>query len=188
MSAPVMNPLDPASPISRWGFGRCLAVALGVWTFLFLVLVVPFALLHDWKVASLPVVEGTLSQHRVVEVKRHKPRPTELWVMANLEFDRPSDHGTVPCKLDDVSIGPAANPQSFATRIELAVRTDSCHGYAMLPRDGTAIVREWVMVFLLVCVSIFIGIGIHSLARRNPRPSAVRRAPADAIRRSGPRP
>ncbi len=188
MSAPARNPPDPASPISRWGFGRCLAVALGVWTFLFLMFVLPFALLHDWKVGSLPVVEGTLSQHRVVEVKRHKPPPTELWVTANLEFDRPGDHGMVHCKLDDVSIGPAANPQSFATRIELAVRTDSCHGYSMLPRDGTAIVREWVMVFLLVCVAIVIGVGVHFLAWRNPRPPAARRAPADAIRRSGPRP
>ena len=91
MSAPATNPPDPASSISQWGFGRWLAVALGVWTFLFLALVVPFALLHAWKVGSLPVVEGTLSQHRVVEVKRHKPPRTELWVRAILEFDRPSD-------------------------------------------------------------------------------------------------
>jgi hypothetical protein len=157
-------------------------VALGVWTFLFLAFVVPFAVLHAWKVSTLPVVEGTFSHHRIVEVKRHKPPRTELRVRATLEFDRPSDRGTVRCKLDDVSTGPAEKQQSFATRAELAVRTDSCHGYSVLPRDGPAIFREWVFVFLTVCVAIFIFIGVQFLSARYPQASGARNAPSPPFR------
>src|SRR5262245_26964928 len=136
-----------------WGFRFWFKLALGIWALLFFVLIVPFAQLHKWKVGTLPVAEGTLSNHRLFEVERRKPRRIEQYVKVTLEFDRPGGNGQVPgqvhCKHDNVTIGPAGRAESFVTRVELAVRTDSCHGYFFLPLDVPSL-GEWVWLFLFV--------------------------------------
>src|SRR5262245_40954291 len=112
-----------------WGFGFWLKLALGIWALVFVAIIAPFAVVHHWKVGTLPVVEGALSNHHIVEAKRRKTQGVIRIVHATLEFERPSDSGPVRCKLDNVAIGDAWKPESFAMRVDLAVRTDSCHGY-----------------------------------------------------------
>src|SRR6201999_1614860 len=102
-----------------WGLRSRLKVALAAWALLFFLGVLPVAMLHNWKVGTLPVVEATLSNHHVVEIKRKST--VDLLVRATVEFESAVGH----CRHDKVGIGPP-NAESFATKVQLAVRTDSC--------------------------------------------------------------
>ncbi len=175
MSSPASDPAATAAPSppapSRWSYWFWLKIALAVWALVFVVLVVPFTLLNAWKVAALPVVEGMLSDHRVVEVKQRKSHIPETWVKATLEFDRPTVSGLVHCKHEDVTIGPAAKPESFVKRAELAVRRDSCHGYTFLPLHVPSWV-EWTGIFLAVGLYLFLLTGVLLFALRYQKPAA----------------
>lgn len=173
MSSSSLDSAPVESPARRWGFSFWLKTALVVWALVFAVLVVPFTLLNAWKVGALPVVEGTLSDHRVVEVKQRRSHIPELWVKATLQFDRPTANGLVPCRHEDVTIGSAAKPESFATRAELAVRRDSCHGYTFLPVHVPSLM-EWTGIFLAVGMYLFVLTGILFLALRYQRPAGAR--------------
>jgi hypothetical protein len=126
-----------------WGLGLRLKIALGIWAALFVAFVIPLAILNDWKVGSLPVVEGSLSNHHVVVEKTS--RRTFTFVKATLEFDGPHGH----CKHNEVVIGNPHRPESFAAKVQVAVRRDSCYGYYLLPHDSPSML-EWIVVFVLV--------------------------------------
>lgn len=136
-----------------WGFGSWFKLVFGIWTAVFLFVIIPLTMLYSWKVGTLPVAEGVLSNHHIVKEKR-KQAYDEV-VKATLEFERPSAKGPVQCKHDEVRIGFAVKPESYVRRVEVAVRTDSCHGYFLLPLN-TPSVPEWVLVFLMVGGSLFI--------------------------------
>jgi hypothetical protein len=126
-----------------WGLRIQLKIALGIWALVFLLIIAPVAFLHHWKVGTLPVVDGRLSNHRVVEMRVH--RSTDVYVTATLEFDGPLGH----CKHDDVRIGSPYRGETFFRRVEVAVRTDSCHGYFLLPLNSPGF-SEWIVVFLFI--------------------------------------
>lgn len=163
MSSPAFSPATANPPAPRWGFWFWLKIVLGGWALVFVIVVVPLTLLNAWKVGRLPVVEGTLSNQRIVEVENRKARMAELWVSATLEFDRPGESGIVHCRHDNVTIGPAGKPESFATRAELAVRGDSCHGYSFLPVHVPSWM-EWTLIFLAVGIYLIFLTGILFLA------------------------
>jgi hypothetical protein len=77
---------------------------------------IPISILYHWKIGTLSVVEGTLSNHHVVETKINKQ--TVPWVKATLEFDGPVGH----CKYDEVQIGSLRKPESFAAKVQVAAR------------------------------------------------------------------
>jgi hypothetical protein len=126
-----------------WGLGLQLKIALGIWAAFFCLGVIPVAILNDWKVGTLPVVEGTLSNHHVVETKFK--RQTILSVKATLEFDGPLGY----CKHNEVATGTPNKPESFAAKVQVAVRKDSCHGYYLLPHQSPSAL-EWLFVFLFI--------------------------------------
>jgi hypothetical protein len=140
-----------------WGLGFQLKVALAVWALLFFAGVLPVAMLHNWKVGTLPVVEGTLSNHHVVDVKRR--HTVDQLVRATLEFDGPVGH----CRHDEVAIGP--NEESFATKVELAVRPDSCHGYFFLPPKAPGLIG-WLGFFVLFGLYIAFILSFAHFAER----------------------
>jgi hypothetical protein len=179
MSSSTLHPAPAQTPSRQWGFSFWLKIALAVWALVFVILVVPFTLLNAWKVGALPAVEGTLSSHRIVEVKQRKSHLPERWVKATLEFDRPTESGLVHCKHEDVTIGPAGKPESFATRAQLAVRRDSCHGYTFLPLHVPSL-GEWTGIFLAVGIYLFVLTGILFLALRYQKPAGARRGVADS--------
>jgi hypothetical protein len=126
-----------------WGVRTYQKIALGIWALVFFVFIAPFAIIHNWKVGTLPVVEGTLSNHQVVEMRVHKT--TDVYVKATLEFDGPIGH----CKHDNVRVGSPYRGESFAANVQVAVRTDSCHGYFFLPLTSPGFFA-WFGVFLFV--------------------------------------
>src|ERR1044072_7028371 len=66
-----------------WSLRSRLKVALAAWALLFFLGVLPVAMLHNWKVGTMPVVEATLSNHHVIEVKRKNS--ADLLVRATVE-------------------------------------------------------------------------------------------------------
>jgi hypothetical protein len=141
-----------------WGLRSRLKVALGAWALLFFLGVLPVAMLHNWKVGTLPVVEGTLSNHHVVDMKRKKT-PDQL-VRATLEFEGPVGH----CRHNEVGIGPP-NAESLATKVQLAVRPDSCGGYFFLPPKAPGLLG-WLGLFVLIALLLmFVVSFIHFVVR-----------------------
>lgn len=175
MSSTAFGPAATNPPAPRWGFWFWLKIVLGGWVLAFVIVVVPLTLLNSWKVSRLPVVEGTLSNQRIVEVENRKARMAELWVKATLQFDRPSESGIVHCRHDDVTIGPAGKPESFVTRAQLAVRRDSCHDYSFLPVHVPSWM-EWAGIFLAVGIYLIFLTGILYFALRYQKPGAARSA------------
>jgi len=74
-------------------------------------------------------------------------RSTDVYVIATLEFDAPLGY----CKHDDVRIGSPYKGESLSRNVSVAVRTDSCHGYFLLPLSS-ANLFEWIFLFLLVAL------------------------------------
>jgi hypothetical protein len=145
-----------------WGLRSQLKVALGIWALVFFVGVIPIAILHNWKVGTLPIVQGTLSNHHVVEVKLK--RQTVTSVKARLEFDGPVGH----CKHDEVQIGSPSEPESFAAEVQVAVRKDSCHGYSLLPLKTPGAI-EWLFVFVFMGFIVVFIISFMHLSLRYQR-------------------
>jgi hypothetical protein len=157
-----------------WGLGTQLKVALGVWALVFFVGVIPISILYNWRIGTLPVVEGALSNHHVDETKINKQ--TVPWVKATLEFDGPVGH----CKHHEVRIGSPSRPESFAAKVQVAVRKDSCYGYSLLPLN-TPSASEWVFAFLFVVSILVFTISFMNLIFWLQRAGAK-------VRRSGPSP
>lgn len=146
-----------------WGVRYWLKVTLGIWTLVFVIGVVPIAMLHNWKLGTLTVVEGRLSGHHVVKIQRKSG--VELAVRATLEFDGPLGQ----CRHDEVGIGPY-KPESFATNVQLAVRTDSCGGYFFLPSRAPSVLG-WVAVYLSFSIFLIFFVWLmHSVAARQSPP------------------
>jgi hypothetical protein len=145
-------------------------VALAVWALLFFLGVLPVAMLHNWKVGTLPVVEATLSNHHVVEIKRKNS--IDLLVRATVEFEGAVGH----CRHDEVGIGPP-NAKSFATKVQLAVRTDSCGGYFFLPPKAPGVLG-WLGIFVLIALLLmFIVSFIHFVVRYQDAQQARQSSP-----------
>jgi hypothetical protein len=159
----------------KWGYWRWASLGIAGWAFLLFAIFIPLTSLYAWKVSRMPVAEGTLSQHRVVEIERSKPRRFEKWVHAALDFDRPGENGTVHCRHEDFTVGPQSQARSFATRVTLAVRTDSCHGYSVLPLENPPRWNQAALAFLFGCVIVLVFTAIVFFADRFPqRPRKMR--------------
>ena len=151
-----------------WGLGSRLKVALAVWALVFFAFVLPVAMLHNWKVATLPVVEATLSNHHVVKIKRKSSY--DLLVRATVEFDGAVGH----CRHEEVGIGPP-NAESFATKVQLAVRTDSCNGYFFLPPRAPGLLG-WLGVFLYLALLLTVFVSVVHLADKYWKPRQAQQA------------
>jgi hypothetical protein len=167
------------STIHKRGYWHWAGVGIAGWTFVLFVLFLPLTALYAWKVDRMPKADGTLSQHRVVEIERTRPRRFEKWVHAALDFDRPGENGPVHCRHDDVTIGPQSLARSFDTTRRLAVRTDSCHGYSFLPLENPPPFGQTVLAFLFGCVIVLAFTAILFFTDRFPGGS-----PAMAARRA----
>jgi hypothetical protein len=94
-----------------------------------LILLSPLALLRHRAISERPIVTASASDQHVVPPKKGEP-----YVVATLEFDRPSKDGQlVHCKIADQFVGKPYDPKAFDTQIHLAVRTDSCYDAVRMP-------------------------------------------------------
>jgi len=163
------HPRDISQDVSQdvsWGVRTHQKIALGIWALVFFVFITPFAIIHNWKVGTLPVVEGRLSNHQVVEMRVNKT--TDLYVKATLEFDGPIGH----CKHDNVRVGKPYRGEPFAAHVQVAARTDSCHGYFFLPLTTLGLFG-WIGLFLIVG---FVLVGLATLFYYTDRTQKVARA------------
>jgi hypothetical protein len=86
---------------------------------------VAIALVRQWEIGRRPVVTASASGQHVI-VSKGKGAP--VFVVATVEFDRPSKDGlSVHCKIDDQQVGKPSDTKAFDVSIRLAVRTDSCY-------------------------------------------------------------
>jgi hypothetical protein len=96
-----------------------------------LVLLSPLAFLRQREISKRPIVTATASgQHTIVSKGKGAP----VFVVATVEFDRPSKDGlSVHCKIDDQQVGKPSDRGAFDDRIHLAVRTDTCFDAVRVP-------------------------------------------------------
>jgi hypothetical protein len=118
-------------------------IVLAVWLAIFFFGVLPYAGIRALKIECRPHVVGFFSNYRVVSGTKGA-----RYVLATLDFDRPSPRGVVHCKFDPYRLGTVNTDASKLSSAQFAVRTDSCAEAIQLPPGTPQDLSGWLMLLL----------------------------------------
>ena len=114
-------------------------MTLAAWLVIFFLGVLPYAGIRTLDVENRPHVVGSFSNYRVVSGTKGA-----RYVLATLDFDRPSPNGVVHCKIDSYQLGLANTEASKLSSAQFAVHMDSCAGALRLPLDIPHDLWGWI--------------------------------------------
>ena len=136
---------------------KWISIVTAIWTVLF-VCWLPFQLAHRQEIARWATAPARVSEHRVVVVKGKSG--SQQTVRATLTFQRMQDGHPVDCRIENYAAGPANEPDSFATAIEVATPPQSCDGAVKVPLPGDwrddVLVFAVLLLFILLFTAVFV--------------------------------
>jgi hypothetical protein len=119
-------------------------IALAAWLAIFFFGMLPYAGIRTLKIENRPHVFGFFSNYRVVSGTKGS-----RYVLATLDFDRPSSKGVVHCKIDPYQLGLVNTEASKLSSAQFAVRTDSCAEAIQLPLSSPYDLWGWIRLLLI---------------------------------------
>jgi hypothetical protein len=122
--------------------------AIIVWTLIFFCVILPFVSLYINKVEDRPVVTAEVTNAHEVIISTEKLNP---WIVADLDFDRPTADGLAHCHLKDFKMGQPNTPGAYASVLQLAVHPYSCYEPVRLP-FRTPGFAGWTVIYLIGCI------------------------------------
>jgi hypothetical protein len=161
--------------------------ALAMWLAIFFLGVLPYAGIRTLNIEKRPHVVGFFSNFRVVSGTKGS-----RYILATLDYDRPSSGGEVHCRVDPYRLGPAGTEASKLSSAQFAVRTDSCAEAIQLPLSSPHDLRGWITLLLtgsMYAALAGFGYGFALLLDENigKRRSLTRSpAPPDTMTPTGP--
>ena len=146
-------------------------IALAAWLAIFFLGVLPYAGIRTLKIKNRPHVVGFFSNYRVVSGTKGS-----RYVLATLDFDRPTSDGVVHCKIDPYRLGTVNTDASKLSSAQFAVRMDSCAEAIQLPLSSPHDLWGWISLFftgslyavLVGCVFGFAVLHDYAGKRRSP--------------------
>jgi hypothetical protein len=114
-------------------------IALAAWLAIFFFGVLPYAGIRTLKIENRPHVVGFFSNYRVVSGTKGS-----RYVLATLDFDRPSSKVVVHCKIDPYRLGLVDTEASKLSSAQFAVRMDSCAEAIQLPLGSPDDLWGWI--------------------------------------------
>jgi hypothetical protein len=132
---------------------RALLLGAAIWLAIFFLGVLPYAGIQTWKVHRRPQATGVFSNFRVVAGTKGS-----RYVLATLDFDRPSATGVVHCRIDPYRMDTLNSRAASVTRAQFAVRDDSCAEAIRLPLSTPSDLLGWVYLFFIGLICALAGI------------------------------
>ncbi|MHC2257620.1 hypothetical protein ACVILK_007312 [Bradyrhizobium embrapense] len=118
--------------------------ALAAWLVILLLGVLPYAGSQALKIKDRPRVMGFFSNYREVSGTKGS-----RYVVATLDFDRPSPQGLVHCKIDPYTLGPVNTEASKLSNAQFAVQMGTCEAAIQLPLGSPHDLWGWIRLLLL---------------------------------------